>query len=337
MAKVLTESEVATISYTSNSYESNRCCTKARAYELGSTYIEPTDAVSNQLITKIKAPAKCDTSIVSGSLTYNGEHQILASLSNIKGASSWYLCITTAYTIPATTNSTGVDWTNGTATAASASEAKTYYLWYRLVGDSDHTDIGVTYIGTKTIAKANSSIQFSTSASSVQVSGTHKVEASVLAGDGTVSYTSNNTSIATVSSNGTVTGKSVGSCTITATISATANYNSASASYTMIVYKPTATLTIRNSSSTYAISFSYKAYYNNSYHDLKSIGASAGQSCTISLDTTESWSIYFSNGRTINQSNGSSTTATINHSFSGSGSKILKASVSWGNITLTAP
>ena len=336
MAKVLTEGEVAAIGYSSTS-ESNKCCTKSRAYELGSTYIEPTDAVSNQLITKVKAPAKCNTWIVDGSLTYNGEHQILAGLSDIQGASSWYLCITTAYTIPATTNSTGVDWTSDNATACSASEAKTYYLWYRLVGDSNHTDIGVTYIGTKTIAKANSSIQISATGASVAVGSTYKRTASVSAGDGTVSYSSSNTSIATVSSDGTVTGKSAGSCTITATVSATANYNSASASYTMTVYQPGATITIRNSSSSsYGISFSYKAYYNGAYHESGTTGASIGQSCTISLDTTESWYIYFSNGRVVNQSNGNSANATINHSISGSGSKTFTATADYRSITITA-
>lgn len=54
MAKVLTESEVATIGGTSTSYD-NRCCTKARAEELGCTVTEPSGAISNQLITGVTA------------------------------------------------------------------------------------------------------------------------------------------------------------------------------------------------------------------------------------------------------------------------------------------
>lgn len=53
MAKVLTESEVAAIGGTSTSY-GNRCCTKARAEELGCTVTEPSGAISNQLITGVE-------------------------------------------------------------------------------------------------------------------------------------------------------------------------------------------------------------------------------------------------------------------------------------------
>ena len=64
MAKVLTESEVAAIGGTSTSY-GNRCCTKARAEELGCTVTEPSDAVSNQLITGV-SKAQTDYVTIAG-------------------------------------------------------------------------------------------------------------------------------------------------------------------------------------------------------------------------------------------------------------------------------
>ena len=59
-------------------------------------------------------------------------------------------------------------------------------------------------------------------------------------GDGTITYTSNNTNVAIVDSNtGAVTINGVGTATITATASATADYNQGFASYTLTVAKKT--------------------------------------------------------------------------------------------------
>ena len=149
------------------------------------------------------------------------------------------MCITNTNSTPATTNSesNGVYWTSDNATACSASGANTYYLWYRLVGDSDHHNVGVTYIGTKTIAKANSSISFPTSNVTISsVGGTNTMTATENAGEGgAITYSSSDTSVATVDSNGTVTAQGPGSCLITATMAATNNYYSSYANYTLNV------------------------------------------------------------------------------------------------------
>jgi uncharacterized protein YjdB len=82
--------------------------------------------------------------------------------------------------------------------------------------------------------KANSCIYFDGNGS-VERGSTMTKQAVNCGGDGSITYSSSNTGIATVNSSGTVTGVSAGTCTITATISGTSNYNSASASYTLTV------------------------------------------------------------------------------------------------------
>ena len=86
------------------------------------------------------------------------------------------------------------------------------------------------------VAKANQKIKFSSSKVTKKItdnSFTKKVTQSI--GDGTISYLSSNTSVATVNNNGVVTIKSAGTTVITATASSTSVYNEVSASYTLVV------------------------------------------------------------------------------------------------------
>ena len=82
-----------------------------------------------------------------------------------------------------------------------------------------------------TINKANSSLSFSVTNLTVEIGGTKTNAVTVNAGDGTVTYTSNNTSVVTVNNSGVVTGVNTGNTTISANISSTSNYNSATTSY----------------------------------------------------------------------------------------------------------
>ena len=83
-----------------------------------------------------------------------------------------------------------------------------------------------------TINKANSSLSFSVTNITVEKGQTKTNAVTVNAGDGVVTYTSNDTSVVTVNNSGVVTGVGVGNTTVTANISSSSNYNSASTSYT---------------------------------------------------------------------------------------------------------
>jgi len=84
-----------------------------------------------------------------------------------------------------------------------------------------------------TIVKAASSLSFNVNRLTVGVGEIKTNVVTVNAGDGTVTYSSNNTTAITVDNNGVVTGVNYGVATITATISSTNNYFSASTSYTV--------------------------------------------------------------------------------------------------------
>ena len=114
--------------------------------------------------------------------------------------------------------------------------AGTYTVWWKLTGDSNHNDVSATQVSGVSIAKANRTISFTTAPETVDIGSTISVAASVSAGagDGTISFSSGDTSVATVSGS-TITGVSAGSITITASVSAGTNYNSAQTGYTLSV------------------------------------------------------------------------------------------------------
>lgn len=88
---------------------------------------------------------------------------------------------------------------------------------------------------TLTVNKADVTITFAYPSRTVDVAGTTQNVASVSPA-GTVTYSSSNTSVATVNSTtGVVTGVAAGTATITARVAETANYNAAERSYTVTV------------------------------------------------------------------------------------------------------
>lgn len=127
-----------------------------------------------------------------------------------------------------------IQWSNGNTRTAIGSQT-TQARWS---GDGNYNASSYSNSVTLQVNKANSSIYFSGNGSVTEGSTMTKA-VTRSAGDGSISYSSSNTSIATVNSSGTVTGVAAGSCTITATIAATTNYNASSASYTLTVNHPT--------------------------------------------------------------------------------------------------
>jgi hypothetical protein len=145
------------------------------------------------------------------------------------------------YYYATTTNSKPSSTTSFTTTIPTKTNAGTYYVWYYVKGDSNHNDTAISSTAVSvTIAKASRTISFTTAPTWVGTGKTATVVAAPSAGsgDGTITYSSSNTSKATISGS-TVTGVSEGSVTITATISAGTNYNSATTSYSMTVINST--------------------------------------------------------------------------------------------------
>ena len=148
-------------------------------------------------------------------LTYNGSAQEL-----VNAGSTDYG--TLKYSIDGNSYSTSIP--SGTNVAS-------YTVYYKVDGDSNINDIASNTVNV-TISKAESSLSFTVTNVTIEVGETSSNVVTVNAGDGTVTYSSNDTSVVTVDNNGSITGISVGNAVITANISSTSNYNSASTSYT---------------------------------------------------------------------------------------------------------
>ena len=116
----------------------------------------------------------------------------------------------------------------------STSNAGTYYVKATAAATTNYN--ASTAEASFTIARADRTISFTSAPSSVIKGNTISVAASVSAGsgDGTISFSSSDTSKATVSGS-TITGVSKGSVTITASVSQGTNYNAASKTYTLSV------------------------------------------------------------------------------------------------------
>ncbi len=90
-------------------------------------------------------------------------------------------------------------------------------------------------------SKDDQTLTVSATSSSIYVGKTSQISASTT-GDGSITYYSNDTSVATVSSSGVVTGVSVGTATVTVKAEATSNYNSATQRIVITVKLATPTI-----------------------------------------------------------------------------------------------
>lgn len=189
-----------------------------------------TYATGNLTINAV-APTNITAPTAKSSLTYNGSSKALVNAGSATGGTMYYLA-TTTNTKPSSTSGFSTSIPTGT-------NAGTYYIWYYVKGDSNHTNTAInTTAVSASIAKASRTLSFPNPITVISPSSTFTNIAvpSAGAGDGTLSYSSGTTSKATVnSSTGAVTGVAEGTSVITATISAGTNYNSASATYTITV------------------------------------------------------------------------------------------------------
>ena len=163
------------------------------------------------------------TAPTANSLTYTGSAQALVNAGSTSGGTLQYKLGSGEYstTIPTATN------------------AGTYTVYYKVVGGDNYEDVAEQNISV-TINKATGSISYGTTAVSKTTDDAAFTNALTKTGDGTVSYASNATDVATVNaSTGEVTIVGAGTATITATVTDGTNYTYATktATYTLTVSK----------------------------------------------------------------------------------------------------
>lgn len=154
-------------------------------------------------------------------LTYNGSDQNLLSGGSMKHSSS---------------DSTSV---SGTFSYKQGKNAGSYssLTWSFTPSDTtNYNSTSGTVSGSVSIGKASRTISFTSAPTPIEVDESKTLAASVSAGsgDGSISFSSSNSSVASVSGS-TITGVSIGSCTITASVSEGTNYLSASKTYTVSI------------------------------------------------------------------------------------------------------
>ena len=187
-----------------------------RFYQLYDIKDNNTTAVWSEFATKLDPTYTAPT---PKSLTYNGNNQSLLNAGSTSDGTIKY-------------SNDGVNWSNNIPTGKSAGN---YTIYWKLAGDGIHSDVPPTSI-TVTIAKASRTISFTQSSSELFVNDTATFIATPSAGsgDGSVTYTSSNTSVATFNGN-VLSCISAGNVTVTATIAEGANYLSATTSITVTV------------------------------------------------------------------------------------------------------
>ena len=148
-------------------------------------------------------------------LTYSGSSQYLTTSGSTSHGTIYY-------------STDGSNWYTSRRTGTNAG---TYYCYWKLVGDSNHSDVASTYLGTTTIAKASRTITATYHPATIYIGESKTPTFSVSAGsnDGIIVLTASSNSVS-ISGN-TLTGVSTGYSIITAEITEGNNYLSASTSW----------------------------------------------------------------------------------------------------------
>ncbi|MCD7842558.1 MAG: CAP domain-containing protein [Lachnospiraceae bacterium] len=140
---------------------------------------------------------------------------------------------------------------------------------------------------TFTINKASQLVTASVSASSIAVGGTTTITAS---GQGTITYSSGNTTVATVSSSGVVTGVAPGIATITVNAAGNGLYNAAGKTITITVKPGTATIsTLTNTSKGITVTWNEVTGATGYYIYRKAGSGNYSKIATITDGTTVSY------------------------------------------------
>ena len=132
----------------------------------------------------------------------------------------------------------GTSASSCTEASLTYTDADTYTVYYEVTKDNYNT---VTGSATVKIYKATGSISYSETTAVHMVSDVAFKNPLTLSGTASVSYSSDDTNVATVAADGTVTILAKGTATITATVTSSTNYSYSPdyAQYTLIVHSPT--------------------------------------------------------------------------------------------------
>ena len=187
------------------------------------------------VVASVKPKATTATVAAATGLTY-GDTGSLVDVTGSAANGTMHYAVTTTNSAPA-----AGEYSTAVPTATSRN-AGTYYVWYKAVADNSetHDDSDVASVSV-TIAKAAGTITFATASYSKEIGETGFTQTVTNTGDGTVTYASNNTSVASVNNSGAVTiGSTAGTATITATVTDGTNYTYAekTATYTITVTNP---------------------------------------------------------------------------------------------------
>ena len=182
------------------------------------------------VVASVKPKATTATVAAATGLTYGDTGSLVDVTGSAANGTMHYAVTTTSSAPEAGEYSTAVP-------AATSRNAGTYYVWYKAVAtdaenysDSDVASVSVT------IAKADVSISYAQIVVNKLTNDVDFTNALTNAGGHSVTYSSNNTGVATVNvSSGLVHLVAAGTTTITASVAETANYKSASATYTLNV------------------------------------------------------------------------------------------------------
>ena len=186
------------------------------------TYYKYTSNIATYSLTVDKAdnPVK----VTANTLTYNGQAQNLVTVSGAIGN----VCYSTSTALTSCTSQ---------GTIPTGTNAGTYIVYYYAKGNNNYKDTSGNASVSVTIKPKAASISYATKTVEKTYGDTAFTNAITNTGDGTVKYTSSNTSAATIGSDGKVTIVGVGTTTITATVTDGINYTYATktATYTLTV------------------------------------------------------------------------------------------------------
>ena len=147
---------------------------------------------------------------------------------------------TSGGTISYQSNNTAVATVNSTTGEATIVGAGTATITATVAATDNYNSNSATY--SLTVSSATATISFTNTAVTKTYGDAKFTNVATTISDGTISYSSNNTAVATVNSaTGEVAVVGAGTATITASVPATTNYNSASATYALTVNKKTST------------------------------------------------------------------------------------------------
>lgn len=185
---------------------------------------------------EVNSPVSSYTGSISDNYV---EINVSNNIQNINSEGFGISLSSSSYTYDGTAKTPTVTVKNDTATLAKDTDYTVEYSNNINAGTSTITVTGIgNYTGTLTktftINKASQILNATIDSNTVDVGGTSKITAS---GQGTISYSSSNNDVATVSSLGVVTGISAGTATITVTAAGNSNYNSASKTISVAVEK----------------------------------------------------------------------------------------------------